>query len=185
VVQGGTIVAVGGKDTPIPAGAEVVDLRGKVILPGLVDTHSHVGVYAKPGVEAHQDGNEGSGPVQSGVRAIDSIHTGDPGIRMALAGGVTTANIMPGSGNVIGGTTLYVKFRGRTVEEMRIASPNTVGGIKMANGENPKRAFERNRQAPGTRMKIAALQREQLVKAQAYRQRGWRFPGWLGCCYGR
>jgi imidazolonepropionase-like amidohydrolase len=172
VVRGGKILAVGDRATPLPDGAEVIDLKGKVIIPGLVDTHSHVGVYAKPGVPAHEDGNEGSGPVQTSVRAIDAIHTGDPGIRMALAGGVTTANIMPGSGNVIGGETLYVKFHGTTVEQMRIVSPNTVGGIKMANGENPKSFnFGRNKVAPATRMKIAALQREQLVKAVAYRQR--------------
>ncbi len=172
VIQGGKILAVGGKETPIPAGAEVIDVAGKVILPGLVDTHSHVGVYAKPGVPAHSDGNEGSGPVQSAVRALDSIFPGDPGIRMAVAGGVTTANIMPGSGNVIGGATLYVKFRGRSVGEMRITTPRTLGGIKMANGENPKRFnFGRNKVAPATRMKIAALQREQFVKARAYRQK--------------
>jgi imidazolonepropionase-like amidohydrolase len=172
VIRGGKIETIGDKSTKFPEGAEVIDMTGKVIIPGLVDTHSHVGVYAKPGVPAHEDGNEGSGPVQSGVRAMDSIHTADPGIRMALAGGVTTANIMPGSGNVIGGTTLYVKFHGTTVEEMRIVSPNTLGGIKMANGENPKSFnFGRNKVAPATRMKIAALQREQFVKAVAYRQK--------------
>ena len=74
---------------------------------------------------ANSDGNEGSGPVQSGVRALDAIQPDDPGIRMAVAGGVTTANIMPGSGNVIGGQTVYVKLRGRTVEDMRIQSPGT------------------------------------------------------------
>ena len=84
----------------------MIDASGKVIIRGLVDTHSHVGIYPKPMVPAHSDGNEGSGAVQSSLRALDSIWPDDPGIRMAVAGGVTTANIMPGSGNVIGGQTL-------------------------------------------------------------------------------
>src|SRR5438105_7317326 len=109
-----------------------------------------------------------SGPVQSGLRALDAIYADDPGIRMAVAGGVTTANLMPGSGNVIGGQTVYVKLRGRTIEDMRIAG--ALGGLKMANGENPK-GYGRRQQAPGTRMKLAALQREQFVKARDYQQK--------------
>src|SRR5262249_26233288 len=83
----------------------------------------------------------------------------------------TTANIMPGSGNVIGGQTVYVKLRGRTVEAMQI--PGTIGGLKMANGENPKRFnFDRRKQAPSTRMQLAALQREQCIKPQDYQRQG-------------
>src|SRR5207237_2413085 len=93
-------------------------------------------------------------------------------IRMAVAGGITTANIMPGSGNVIGGQTLYVKLRGRTVEEMRITGrlpdgTEILGGLKMANGENPK-GYGRRGQAPFTRVKVAALQRQEFVKAREY-----------------
>jgi imidazolonepropionase-like amidohydrolase len=91
---------------------------------------------------------------------------------MAVAGGVTTANIMPGSANVIGGQTVYVKLRGHTVEEMQIHSATVLGGLKMANGENPKRFnFEQRKAPPGTRMKIAAMQREQFVKAREYQQK--------------
>jgi len=176
VVKDGKVLYAGPAATAIdfPADAEVRDLGGAVVIPGLVDTHSHIGLFGRPGVGANADGNEMSGPVQPGVRALDSINHDDPGIRMAVAGGVTTANIMPGSGNVIGGQTLYVKLRGRTVEQMVILGrlPDgrvILGGLKMANGENPK-GYGRNRsQAPFTRMKVAALQREQFVKAREYK----------------
>ena len=99
VVQDGKIVAVGpSSEVTVPDGAVVRDVSGKVILPGLVDTHSHLGVYPHPRVPANADGNETTGPVQSVVRALDAIYPSDPGIRMAQAGGITTANIMPGSG---------------------------------------------------------------------------------------
>jgi imidazolonepropionase-like amidohydrolase len=176
VVEKGKITGVG-KDgeVTVQADAEVIDVRGKVIIPGLVDTHSHIGVWPRPNnVPAHQDGNEGSGAVQSGIRALDAIMPDDPGIRMAVAGGIATANIMPGSGNVIGGQTLYVKLRGRTVEDMRVVPGKVVGGLKMANGENPKRNnFEGKKFPPGTRMKLAAMQREQFIKARDY-QRQWQ-----------
>ena len=133
----------------MPGDATVVDVSGKTIIPGLVDTHSHIGVFSRPSVAANVDGNEGSGAVQSGVRALDSVYPDDPGIRMAVAGGVTTANIMPGSANVIGGQTVYVKLRGHTVEEMQIHSATVLGGLKMANGENPKRFnFEQRSRRP-------------------------------------
>jgi imidazolonepropionase-like amidohydrolase len=173
VVHKGKITAVGPEDsTVIPPGAIVRDLTGKTIIPGLVDTHSHIGIFGRPGVAAHADGNEMTGPVQPGLRAIDAINPDDPGIRMALAGGVTTANIMPGSGNAIGGQTLYVKLRGAVVEAMRILTGVVLGGIKFANGENVKGAYTKKGMAPFTRMKTAALQREQLVKARTY-QRQW------------
>src|SRR5204862_3505987 len=113
-----------------------------------------------------------SGPVQPALRALDAIYPDDPGIRMAVAGGVTTANIMPGSGNVIGGQTLYVKLRGHTIDAMRIPNMPVLGGLKMANGENPKGYGRRGNQAPATRMKVAALQREQFAKAREY-QKKW------------
>jgi imidazolonepropionase-like amidohydrolase len=179
VIDKGKVVAVGAADAvAVPAGARVIDVAGQVIIPGLVDTHSHVGIYPKPMVPAHSDGNEGSGAVQSGLRALDAIWPDDPGVRMAVAGGVTTANIMPGSGNVIGGQTLYVKLRGPSVEAMRIGNMKVLGGLKMANGENPKNFnFTRNKMPPNTRMKLAAMQREQFVKAREYQKKRQAYLG--------
>jgi imidazolonepropionase-like amidohydrolase len=174
LVQKGKIIAVGPVDeVAVPGGAAIHELAGKIIIPGLVDTHSHIGIYPRPSVPANGDGNEMTGPVQPGLRALDSIFPDDPGIRMAVAGGITTANIMPGSGNAIGGQTVYVKLRGRTIEAMRIPDTKVLGGLKMANGENPKGYGRRSQpQAPVTRMKVASLQREQFVKGRDY-QRQW------------
>jgi imidazolonepropionase-like amidohydrolase len=174
VVAKGRIVAVGPRaSVSIPADAERRELAGLVLIPGLVDTHSHIGIGPRPGVPAHRDGNESSDPVTPQLRAIDAIWPADPGIRMARAGGLTTANIMPGSGNVVSGQTAYVKLRGESIERMRIrdaAGRPVLGGMKMANGENPKRAGKDR--PPDTRMAVAQLERALFVEAQAYREKG-------------
>jgi imidazolonepropionase-like amidohydrolase len=176
LVRGGKIIVVGKRgDVAIPDGAEIVNLGGKVIIPGLVDTHSHIGIYPRPSVEAHEDGNEATGAVQPGLRALDAIWPDDPGIPMALAGGVTTANIMPGSANAIGGQTLYVKLRGRTIDAMMVTPGKPEGGLKLANGENPKRTYGAKGQAPATRMRLAAMQREQFLKAREYLSKWQQF----------
>ncbi len=157
LVQGGKIVAVGA-NLNLPADAEVHDMSGRVILPGLVDTHSHIGQVA---------GADGSGPIQPDVRALDSINARHAGIRKARAGGITTVNVMPGSGHLLSGQTVYLKLRpGDSVEELAIrdASGAIAGGIKMANGTNPLRPTP----FPGTRGKSAAMMRTQLVGAQEY-----------------
>ncbi|MEZ6047413.1 MAG: amidohydrolase family protein [Planctomycetaceae bacterium] len=175
VVDGGKVSAIGATDqVEIPEGATIHDMSGKVLIPGLVDTHSHLGVYSRPGVPSNKDGNEATGPVQGIVRALDALNPFDPGIKMALSGGVTTANVMPGSANVIGGQTIYIKLRGYTPERMWIDTEKTLGGLKMANGENPKRSYGSRGQAPGTRMKIAALQRATFLKARHY-QEEWEY----------
>jgi imidazolonepropionase-like amidohydrolase len=167
VIREGKIVAVGalGK-VQIPVGANVEDASGKIIMPGIVDSHSHIGIDGSPTVSDGQDANESSGPVQPALRALDAIDPMDPNIRMASAGGITTANIMPGSGNVMGGQTAYVKLRGSTIEQMLI--PGAIGGMKMANGTNPK-GYGRRGQAPMTRMEEAALARGIYQKAQQYK----------------
>jgi imidazolonepropionase-like amidohydrolase len=170
VVQNGKIVTIGAENAvAIPKGAVVRDVTGKTIIPGLVDTHSHIGIMGRPSAGS-SDGNEMTNPVQPGLRALDAINPNDPGIKMAVAGGVTTANIMPGSGNAIGGQTLYVKLRGAVIDAMRVLRGLVLGGIKFANGENPIGAYGKKGAAPMTRMKVAALQREQLLKAREYKR---------------
>jgi imidazolonepropionase-like amidohydrolase len=176
LVEGGRIVALGRRGSvSVPADAVVEDLAGKVIIPGLVDTHSHVGLYPLPAVAANRDGNETSSPVTPEVRAIDSIWPADPRIRMALAGGITTANVMPGSGNPVGGQTAYLKLRGTSVDEMIVRDRNgepVLGGMKMANGENPKLTHGAQNKPPMTRMGVAFLQRKLFVEAEEYRRKG-------------
>jgi len=169
VVANGKIVAVGeeGK-VSMPAGATILDAHGKVLMPGIVDSHSHIGIAPNPLVADSDDDNEMTGPIEPGLRAMDAIDPGDPNIRMATAGGVTTANILPGSGNVMGGQSAYVKLRGKTVEQMVI--PGSIGGMKMANGTNPKN-YGTRKQAPMTRMEEAALARAIYEKAQQYKEK--------------
>ncbi|HET7041993.1 MAG TPA: amidohydrolase family protein, partial [Gemmatimonadales bacterium] len=158
VIQGGKIIAIGANPT-IPAGAQVVDATGKVIMPGIVDTHSHIGGGA---------GGDRSDPIQGDVRILDAIDPRNDGIQRAQAGGVTTANIMPGSGHLMSGQTAYVKLVDASrIEEMlycRDILTDICGGMKMANGTNPRGGPP----FPGTRGKAAALDREQYLKAQEY-----------------
>jgi imidazolonepropionase-like amidohydrolase len=159
VVQGSKILAVGDASTAIPAGATRVDLAGKVIIPGLVDTHNHIGGIG---------GADQSGPIQPDVSVRDSVNVLDSGFKRALSGGLTTLNIMPGSGHLLSGQTIYVKLRGgRTIDDLLIrdADGKQMGGLKMANGTN---SLSGQGGFPGTRGKSAALVRERFVAAQEY-----------------
>lgn len=160
VVQDGKIIAVGpAGQVAIPANAQRVDVSGKVIMPGLVDSHSHIG---------QPEGADSSAPLQPDVRVLDSVNPRAASIKRARTGGVTTANVMPGSGHLLSGQTLYLKLReSNTIDGLLIRLPDgrTAGGIKMANGTNPRRAAP----FPGTRAKAAALVREQYIKAQEYK----------------
>lgn len=160
VVHTGKIQAVGPLDgTAVPPDAERRDVSGKVILPGLICTHSHIGGTG---------GGDASAPIQPDVRVYDSINVMHPGFRRAVAGGLTTLHLLPGSGHLLSGQTVYVKLRrARTVEDVCIRGPDgkILGGIKMANGTNSRKPPP----FPGTRGKAAALVRASFVKAQEYR----------------
>ena len=162
IVIGGTIATIGpAASTPVPADAERIDCSGKVIMPGLVDTHSHVGGGW---------GGDASGPMQPDVRILDSINVRDTGFRKARAGGLTTLNIMPGSGHLLSGQTIYAKLRkASTIDDffIRDAAGKPVGGIKMANGTNS----QKEPPFPGTRSKAAAIVRQKFLKARDYRRK--------------
>ena len=151
-------------------GAEVVDASGKWVTPGVIDVHSHLGVYASPGTQSHSDGNEITAPVTAQVWAEHSVWPQDPGFATALAGGVTSMQILPGSANLIGGRGVTLKnVPGRNVMDMKF--PGAPHGMKMACGENPKRVYGSRGQAPGTRMGNVAGYREAWIAAADYRDK--------------
>ena len=163
VVHRGKIVAVGpAASTAIPQDAERHDATGKVIMPGLIDSHSHIGGGS---------GGDSTAALQPDVRVLDSINARDTGFQRAQAGGITTANVMPGSSLLLSGQTVYVKYKdGKVLDDIAIkdAQGNILGGLKMANGTNSIRP---SGPLPGTRSKSAALVREQFLKAIDYRER--------------
>ncbi|MDH3716357.1 MAG: amidohydrolase family protein, partial [Gammaproteobacteria bacterium] len=168
LIADGKIVSVGeglGRD-----GAVVIDAEGKWVTPGLIDVHSHLGVYASPGTVSHSDGNEATAPVTAEVWAEHSVWPHDPGFVTALAGGVTSLQILPGSANLIGGRSVTLKnVPGRNVQDMKF--PGAPHGMKMACGENPKRVYGGKGLAPSTRMGNVAGYRTAWIKAADYRDK--------------
>lgn len=162
IVQDGKILTVGDADTDIPNNADVHDVSGKVLMPGIVDTHSHVG---------EGDGGDYSSAMHPDVRIMDTIDPRSKTFRKAVAGGLTSINIMPGSGLLMSGQTVYVKPKpADTIEEMLIVvdqETGIYGGLKMANGTNPLR----ENGSPGTRAKSAAMVREMFIDAQEYKRK--------------
>lgn len=168
LVNEGKIVAVGSKDMEIPAAARVLEAAGKVITPGLIDAHTHLGVCEDGIRQDFCDVNEMTNPVTSHLRVLDAINPADPAFRDAVAGGVTTVQVLPGSANVIGGEGVVLKNRGATVEDMLLVK---LSAMKVAFGENPRWVYgEMQKKYPQTRMAIAAALREELVKADNYRR---------------
>lgn len=160
VVKNGKIESVGPEGSvSIPSGAKVIDAEGKVIMPGLVDPHSHIG---------EGDGGDRSAAMHPDVRIMDTIDPRSDTFKKALAGGITSVNVMPGSGHLMSGQTVYLKLRpANTVEEMLlyVDEENEIyGGLKMANGTNSLRQPP----FPGTRAKSAAMVRSLYLKAQQY-----------------
>ena len=174
-IQGGSILLRDGRIVSVgttveaPGDATVVDGTGKWVTPGVIDTHSHLGVYAAPGTFAESDGNEATRPVTAEVWAEHSFWPQDPQIPLAIAGGVTTIQALPGSANLIGGRSAVLKLIPvRSVQEMKF--PGAHYGLKMACGENPKRVYGQ-RGGPSTRMGNMAGYREAFIQAQTYRRR--------------
>lgn len=157
-------IAATGEGRP-PACAEVLDGEGGVLTPGLIDIHSHLGLYEDGLGFEGADGNEDTDPVTPQLRAIDGINPMDRGFQEAREAGVTTVAVSPGSANPIGGQIALLKTAGRRVDDMVLKAPLAV---KFALGENPKSVYHDKDEAPVTRMATAALIREQLYKAKEY-----------------
>ena len=162
VVQHGEIIAVGAAGSvSIPSDADVIDASGKVIMPGLVDSHSHIG---------EGDGGDGSSALHPDVRIMDTINPTSDSFKHALAGGITSVNVMPGSGHLLSGQTVYLKLRdANKIEDMLIyvdEEAGIYGGIKMANGTNSIRT---SGPFPGTRAKSSAMVRNLYIQAQEYK----------------
>jgi len=167
LLRDGKIAAVG-TTVSAPVDAEVVDGRDKYVTPGIIDDHSHLGVYAAPGADALSDGNEATNPVTANVWAEHSVWPQDPQFPRALASGVTTVQILPGSANLIGGRSVVLKMvPSATVQGMKF--PGAKYGLKMACGENPKRVYAQR--GPSTRMGNVAGYRAAWIQAEAYRRK--------------
>jgi imidazolonepropionase-like amidohydrolase len=165
LISDGKIVFVG--EGNVPAGVTTIDAQGRWVTPGLIDVHSHLGVYASPGVKAHSDGNEMTNPATPNVWAEHSVWPQDPGFSRALAGGITTLQTLPGSGNLIGGRGVTLKnVYSNSYQGMKF--PDAPHGLKMACGENPKRVYGDRKQLPSTRMGNMAAYRAQWIDAQKY-----------------
>ena len=177
LLQNGKVAAVG-RTVNAPADALVIDASGKWVTPGIIDDHSHLGVYAAPGIESLQDGNEMTNPNTAEVSAEHSIWPQDPQFDLARAGGVTTMEILPGSGNLFGGRGVTVKnVPSRTADGMKF--PGAPYALKMACGENPMRVYGSKGQAPSTRMGNVAGYRKAWQSASEYRDqwKRWRDEG--------
>ena len=177
LIDKGKILAVG-ETVEIPEGSEVLDAEGKIIMPGLVEAHCHIGIWEEKIGWAGSDGNEATDPATPHARALDGIkgNADEGGLEAAVKTGVTTAQILPGSANVIGGTGVVIKTAPKTVtDDMVIRNPS---GMKIAFGENPMRVYGVDqKKTPSTRMGVAGVLREWLQKTKNYMDKKERFQG--------
>ena len=167
LVRDGKIVAVGAS-VDVPAGTTIIDAGGKFVTPGIIDDHSHLGLYPAPNNPMTEDGNEATKPNTAEVWAEHSVWPQDPQFPRNLAGGVTTLQVLPGSANLFGGRSVVLKVvPGRTVQDMKF--PGAPYGLKMACGENPKRVYAQR--GPSTRMGNVAGYRAAWIEAEQYRRK--------------
>ena len=164
LIDGGKIVDVGA-NLVVPSDAEVIDASGKLVMPGFVESHSHVGIWGDSVGWEGRDFNETSEPITPHMRAIDGINPRDPAFKDVLAAGITTLMTGAGSANLIGGEWVALKPVGTIVDDMILRYPC---GLKMALGENPKRVYGDQKKSPITRMGQAALIRDAFLNAQKY-----------------
>jgi len=175
LLNNGKIAAISESEIPAPDGAQVIDGTGKFVTPGIIDTHSHIGVYAMPDAIAHDDGNEATSPVTPDVHTADAFWPQDPALERAVAGGVTTFQVLPGSANLVGGRAITLKLRPASSAKF-MHFRGAPDGLKMACGENPKRVYGRSKHsAPGTRMGNLAMQRRAFLEAKKLEEEWTRF----------
>lgn len=169
LVEDGEIAAIG-ETVEAPDGVRTIDAGGMWVTPGIIDVHSHLGVYPSPSIAATSDGNEATSPNTAQVWAEHSVWTQDPGFNTARAGGVTALQILPGSANLFGGRSVVLKnVPARTVQGMKF--PDAPYGMKMACGENPKRVYGERNMLPSTRMGNMAGYRQAWIDAQEYKRK--------------
>lgn len=168
-LEDGRIVEVGEGEIEPPNNAVVIDATGRFITPGVIDTHSHLGVYPSPSAQAHRDGNEATNRATPEVHAMHSVWPQDPGFERAMAGGVTAMQILPGSANLVGGEGFIMQNLPGARNALELAFPGAPRTLKMACGENPKRVYG-ERGGPSTRMGSTAAMRQLWIDAQQYRE---------------
>jgi imidazolonepropionase-like amidohydrolase len=161
LIENGKIIKVG-KDLKSDSDVKILDCGNQYLFPGFIEVHSHLGLYDEGTGWAGNDANETAEPLTPHIRAMDGVYPLDTAFRDALMCGITTAHIMPGSANVIGGTTSVIKTTGKNIKNM-IAQE--VAGLKIALGENPKRIHSNGNSDSITRMGIMGMLREAFYKA--------------------
>ncbi len=172
LIEGGRIVAVG-EYIEVPEDAEVFDAAGKVVMPGMIDAHSHVSIFPDKIGWEYSDGNELTDPITPHLRALDAVNPDDPGFLDLVQAGVTTVNTGPCSGNLVGGQWVCVKTNPKPrIDQMVLMEP---AGMKMALGENPRRVYGSQNKMPSTRMGNAAVLRSALIDARNYLEKWARF----------
>ncbi len=164
LIDGGKIIAIG-EMLDAPEGAEVIDAGGRLVTPGCIEAHCHIGLYNQSMRWEGADYNESADPITPQMRAIDAFNPMDPALNEAIRGGVTTVCTGPGSANVVGGTFMIAKLYGKRADKMALVEN---AAMKCAFGENPKSVYGQNKKTPKTRMATAALLRELLFKAKDY-----------------
>ena len=169
IIEDGKIKKIGSKnEIKIPNKAEIIELEGKTVMPGMVDAHTHIGIDEEGIGWEGEDYNEKINPSTPHLRALDGINPRDQGLKDALNHGITTVMTGPGSANVIGGRSVVIKTKGENIDDMIIREPV---GVKGAFGENPKKVYSEKEKSPTTRMATAAILRKKLTEAKNYLNR--------------